>query len=537
MKRLLKPLLVLVLILITQQIIFAQDVEKTVEIVVSGSAKTQDEAKQLALRSAIEQAFGVFISSKTEILNDNLVSDQITSIASGNIKSYQVLNESQLPDGSWGVTLKSIVSIDKLTSFVKAKGVEVEIKGGLFALNIKQQILNEKSEIEIVTNLIGSIHNILQQSFDFSLEVNDPKSIDGNSDQWEVPMLIKAKPNKNMDFCANYLINNLKALSLNKEEKDNYEKLNKPTYCITIYNLNKIDTFYLRTKNAYLSFNRLNNLWFYAHSFYINNGLKKLRDIGNVQESFQILTSSCNPRVPVLSGKIEFISSLENKFQVIYNFSDKLSLQELEKINKYEIHQDTLRNEYTNGGYIINSLTTNSKFIISPSPELVYITLNKYIKYDSIQNLSDSLIRSLNDKKYYGYNDWRLASIDEISSFIENYIGNNFDNEIFKKDDFIYLNKEEKKLEYKYCYQCTYKYNWGNSEIPILTSTKKDYKGYDDNGNYVLKKINIKCYFGGGVSIIKERESQEFVKKHLSSSGIINETSSNYPLYILFLVR
>ena len=195
-----------------------------------------------------------------------------------------------------------------------------------------------------------------------------------------------------------------------------------------------------------------------------------------------------------------------------------------------------LRNEYTNGGYKINNLTTNSKFIISPNPELVYITLNNYVKYDSIQNLSDSLIRSLNDKKYQGYNDWRLASINEISSFIENYIGNNFDNEIFKKDDFIYLNQEEKKLDYKYCYQCTYKYNWGR-DIPILTSTTKDYEGYDNNGNYVLKKNNIKCFINEGISIIKDRNSEEYVKELLPTRGIIEETRRNYPLYLLFLVR
>jgi hypothetical protein len=43
----------------------AQDADKTVSITVSGSGKTQEEAKQVALRSAIEQAFGTFISSKT----------------------------------------------------------------------------------------------------------------------------------------------------------------------------------------------------------------------------------------------------------------------------------------------------------------------------------------------------------------------------------------------------------------------------------------------------------------------------------------
>ena len=71
----------------------------------------------------------------------------MASVSSGNIKSYEVLNGSQLPDGSWGVTLKALVSVDKLSSFVAAKGIAIEIKGGMFALNIKQQLLNEQGEI------------------------------------------------------------------------------------------------------------------------------------------------------------------------------------------------------------------------------------------------------------------------------------------------------------------------------------------------------------------------------------------------------
>ncbi len=47
---------------------FAQEPSKDVTITASGSGKTMEEAKQAALRSATEQAFGAFISSKTEIL-------------------------------------------------------------------------------------------------------------------------------------------------------------------------------------------------------------------------------------------------------------------------------------------------------------------------------------------------------------------------------------------------------------------------------------------------------------------------------------
>ena len=116
---------------------YSQD-DKTVTLVVSGQGKTQDEAKQNALRSAIEQAFGTFISSKTEILNDNLVKDEIVSVANGNIQKFEIISEVQIPNGGYATSLKATVSITKLTSFVESKGVDVEFKGGLFALNIQK---------------------------------------------------------------------------------------------------------------------------------------------------------------------------------------------------------------------------------------------------------------------------------------------------------------------------------------------------------------------------------------------------------------
>ena len=65
--------------------IYAQE-DNSATLTVSGQGKTQDEAKQNALRSAIEQAFGAFISSNTEILNDELVKDEIVSVSNGNIQ-------------------------------------------------------------------------------------------------------------------------------------------------------------------------------------------------------------------------------------------------------------------------------------------------------------------------------------------------------------------------------------------------------------------------------------------------------------------
>lgn len=54
--------------------IFADEV---VTLTVNGQGQTKEQATTNALRSAIEQTFGVFVSSNTQILNDDLVKDEI----------------------------------------------------------------------------------------------------------------------------------------------------------------------------------------------------------------------------------------------------------------------------------------------------------------------------------------------------------------------------------------------------------------------------------------------------------------------------
>ena len=119
-----KKITSLLMILFFSLIINAQE-DKTVTLTVSAQGQTQDEAKQNALRNAIEQAFGTFISSNTEILNDELVKDKIVSVSSGNIQNFEVISEVQISDGGYATTLKATVSVTKLTSFVESKGVVV----------------------------------------------------------------------------------------------------------------------------------------------------------------------------------------------------------------------------------------------------------------------------------------------------------------------------------------------------------------------------------------------------------------------------
>jgi len=205
----------------------AQD-DKTVTLVVSGQGKTQDEAKQNALRSAIEQAFGTFISSKTEILNDNLVKDEIVSVSNGNIQKFEVISEVQIPDGGYATSLKATVSITKLTSFVESKGIVAEFKGSLFAFNINQQILNETNETKAIKEIIEITYSILNKSFYGTITPKDPLLIKDNT--YKLPFEIEIRVNENINTAVKYFTNNLNKLTLAQNQINDYIKLNKPVY-------------------------------------------------------------------------------------------------------------------------------------------------------------------------------------------------------------------------------------------------------------------------------------------------------------------
>jgi hypothetical protein len=258
----------------TIHLIYSQTAENIVTLTTSGTGKTIEEAKNNALRSAIEQAFGAFISSKTEILNDQIVSDQITSVSSGNIQSFEIRSQEKLSDQLYGITIYSVVSVDKLISFVQSKGVSVEIKGGLFAANVKQQMLNETAEVEAMLQLIGNVHEPLQNSFDYTIKSSDPVSTDDNNLNWSIPLVVTASTNVNFVSCSKYLFNTLKALSLSSDEVSQYKTMNKTVFPISITFENTSYTFnYRKIQSIYVLQSLADNFnLFYDEQFQITWG-------------------------------------------------------------------------------------------------------------------------------------------------------------------------------------------------------------------------------------------------------------------------
>ena len=392
MKSILKSIIITGLFAFSQNFVFSQDTDKTVVIIVSGSGKTQDEAKQSAFRSAIEQAFGAFISSKTEILNDKVVADQIASVANGNIQSFSILNESQLPDGSWGVTLKAMVSVSKLTSFVQAKGIAVDVKGGMFALNIKQQILNEQGEIKAVSEMVGLLHEPMQISFDYKIESGDPKSVDAESKNWVRPLTVIATANKNMDFCANYYIKTLTALSLSLEEVTSYQSLNKAVFPVEINYKGITKKIYLRKEMSIRILNTLDLQWdFYTRLFTVQSGLDE-RNGNDISPIYSIQDLSTKHK------KEDFFTNGQQA--ATFSWQDERTLSQIEQITSYKVKPRGVVSQFKHGGFVVYE--ENGHGLVAAITDLGEMDWN------SAKSACDELVLN-------GYSDWKLPQKDELS--------------------------------------------------------------------------------------------------------------------------
>jgi len=292
----------------------AQD-EKTVTLVVSGQGITQDEAKQNALRSAIEQAFGAFISSKTEILNDNLVKDEIVSVANGNIQKFEIISEVQIPNGVYATTLKATVSVTKLTSFVESKGVVVEFKGSLFAFNVFNQQLSEKNEITALENLKNILSQLPDRSFDYTISMEEPRSESGDNSKFLIPLKITCKANDNLRQWVELFESTIKQLAMISGEVINYRAIQKSTFSFEI--VEKYDIYGEIKASKILHFRNQRSLEILNEIFaYIVHGIQNF-EIKNGQKTFDLYSFQSRERSWYTSNEQSEIQQKQKNYLMI----------------------------------------------------------------------------------------------------------------------------------------------------------------------------------------------------------------------------
>lgn len=253
-----------------------------IQLVVSGDGVNKEEATKTALRSAIEQTYGTFVSANTEVLNDEIVKDEIATVTSGNIKSFEYVSENAL-DGKYFVTLKAIVSIGKLVEYTKSKGATTELAGATFAMNIKMKELNKRNESEVLYNLVSESEKILPYVFDYEIIVEEPRAVtemrrvndsyfikeDEGIYKCETTVILKS--NKNTTKFYDLFYTTIASIAVSETEQQEYEKANidlsgtrfGPGFVL------RSDHVFLQYISAYLE----NTIIWYLFNFKVSDGL------------------------------------------------------------------------------------------------------------------------------------------------------------------------------------------------------------------------------------------------------------------------
>lgn len=519
--------------------------DKTVTITVSGTGKTIEDAKLNALRSAIEQTFGAFISSKTEILNDNLVKDEIVSVANGNVQKYEVVSQVEIPNIGYSITLYATVSIDKLTYFAESKGVTVEFKGNLFAANIKLQKLNEDAEQKVMFELFGIVHEKFQTSFDYLIETKEP-ILDDNQTNYLVPIKVEAICNKNYDLTVNYLIKVLNSISISDSQLNDYSKLKKKTYKIVISYKLKDYIFNFRNEISFKLIERISKSWnFYLGCFDVENGITVFHGPSGIrfpdqfhewekifvpftvlnyyQYSERGLSEFTNGKIDI-DNLIFKQDNYQNDLHVIFPYAgnkagsfewyDIKSLTELEKIKNYTVKSSGIISKFNNGGYVIYEKNGNG-IVAYP------FKINLYNNWGKEENFSKSLGTSsklfdgrfntekisLNSENnvgkvfkklnYAGFNDWVIPSADELSLVFKNVYLLGLNNDIYSYYTFYssteYLDKYFQNSRYVFTYKIDgyYKLFMEKCKLDKDFNMKNDFQIYLSNS---APKVDITTF-------------------------------------------
>ena len=229
-----------------------EDKENIVTVVTVSGGETKSEAIKFALRDALEQSYGTFISSNTKILNDEIYKDEIVSISSGNIKDYEIISELQLPNGFFSVTISSQVSLKSFATYMQKKGHKVSFSGSKFSMNIKLLKLNEESEKKAINNMLIVLKDLIKSCIDFKISglpsapalipLRNSNTMKNSKEEelYKVLMEVKWGLNENYKSFTEYLKESLRSISMKNSEIEEYLRLKKSTHEFFFYDQKNI---------------------------------------------------------------------------------------------------------------------------------------------------------------------------------------------------------------------------------------------------------------------------------------------------------
>ena len=195
------------------QILMTEEGEK--KVICDGYGPDAEVALQNALRNAVEQAVGSYVSSETQIENDELIKDEVLSLSHGFIKEYRKLSESQF-DEEVKVVVAAIIVEKQVIESLEASGIKVNYNTKGLLQDLMEWDRMKDDELKMAKALFDvpklKDYGIV---WDYFLKVDEPKR---SGDRFTVGGTVFAKTNYNYSGEFYNLKNILSELALETEE-------------------------------------------------------------------------------------------------------------------------------------------------------------------------------------------------------------------------------------------------------------------------------------------------------------------------------
>ena len=214
--------------------------EEPVVLTATGYGQSIDEAITSSVRSALEQTFGVFLSSdtRTNISEDATsqtmeVIDEIATLSKGNIVEYEVISSSLLESGEAVATTRCTIALEPMKGFVNAKGHHAEFSGGLFGRTLKLRELNILAEEQAMQDLVDQTRLMLAQAVDFEISPSEPRQ---SNAEWILPIVIESRWNDNLLIWREHFLSTAEEIAMGKDEVKDFKSNGQNIFAISIAN-------------------------------------------------------------------------------------------------------------------------------------------------------------------------------------------------------------------------------------------------------------------------------------------------------------
>ena len=150
------------------------DVTKSVRATGLGVILAQDkaaafeQARDAALREAVEEAMGTLISSHTQVHNFALIEDNIFSRTEGYVRSFEIVEQAAIDEHTYQVVVEAQVSLGELHHQLDALNLLIEAAGNPRIVCIgRERLVVNGQEQDVSWGIVASeLTRVLQQASD-----------------------------------------------------------------------------------------------------------------------------------------------------------------------------------------------------------------------------------------------------------------------------------------------------------------------------------------------------------------------------------